>query len=91
MASATLTLTSRGQITIPQKIRKALNLEANDKITILVNNGTLILKPIKGNILDIGASIKIPEDKKPINFRKVRKQVIDKITGEAKNNESNIY
>jgi len=26
MASATLTLTSRGQITIPQKIRKALNL-----------------------------------------------------------------
>ena len=83
MASATLTLTSRGQITIPQKIRKALNLEANDKITILVNNDTLILKPIKGNILDIGASIKIPGDKKPINFRKVRKQVIDKIAGEA--------
>ena len=83
MAVATLTLTSRGQITIPQKIRKALHLEANDKITILVKNDTLILKPIKGNILDIGASIKIPGDQKPIDFRKVRKQVIDKIAEEA--------
>ncbi|UCH97945.1 MAG: AbrB/MazE/SpoVT family DNA-binding domain-containing protein [Candidatus Aminicenantes bacterium] len=83
MASATLTLTSRGQITIPQKIRKALHLETNDKITILVKNDTLILKPIKGNILDIGASIKIPGDEKPINFKKVRKQVIDKIAREA--------
>jgi AbrB family looped-hinge helix DNA binding protein len=79
MAVATLTLTSRGQITIPKKIRKALHLEANDKITILVKNDALILKPIKGNILDIGASIKIPGDQKPIDFRKVRKQVIDKI------------
>jgi AbrB family looped-hinge helix DNA binding protein len=83
MAVATLTLTSRGQITIPQKIRKALHLEANDKITILVKNDTLILKPIKGNILDIGASIKIPGSQKPIDFRKVRKQVIDKIAEEA--------
>ncbi len=83
MAVATLTLTSRGQITIPQKIRKALHLEANDKITILIKNDTLILKPIKGNILDIGASIKIPGDQKPIDFRKVRKQVIDKIAEEA--------
>jgi AbrB family looped-hinge helix DNA binding protein len=88
MASATLTLTSRGQITIPQKIRKALNLEANDKITILVNNDTLILKPIKGNILDIGASIKIDGDEKPINFRKVRKQVIDKIAGDLRHTYS---
>ncbi len=83
MAVATLTLTSRGQITIPQKIRKALHLEANDKITILVKNDALILKPIKGNILDIGASIKIPGDQKPIDFRKVRKQVIDKIAEKA--------
>jgi len=79
MAVATLTLTSRGQITIPQKIRKALHLEVNDKITIMVKNDTLILKPVKGNILDIGASIKIPGDQKPIDFRKVRKQVLDKI------------
>lgn len=83
MAAATLTLTSRGQITIPKRIRKALHLEANDKITILLKNDTLILKPIKGNILDIGASIKIPRDEKPIEFKKVRKQVINKIAKEA--------
>jgi AbrB family looped-hinge helix DNA binding protein len=83
MAVATLTLTSRGQITIPQRIRKALRLEANDKITIMVKDDTLVLKRIKGNILDIAASIKIPDDQKPIDFRKVRKQVIDKIAEEA--------
>ncbi len=32
-------------------------------------------KTIKGNILDIGASIKIPDSEKPIDFKKVRKQV----------------
>lgn len=84
MASATLTLTSRGQITIPKRIRKALHLEANDKITILLKDDMLILKPIKGNILDIGASIKIPGDEKPINFKKVRKQMVRKIAEEAK-------
>ncbi len=77
------TLTSRGQVTIPKRVRKALNLETNDKITFIVKNNIAIIKPQKGNILDIGASIKIPENESPINFRKVRKQVIDKIAGDA--------
>jgi hypothetical protein len=50
----------------------------------MVKNDTLILKSIKGNILDIGASIKIPKEKKPINFKKVRKQVIDKVAEEGR-------
>lgn len=83
MAVATLTLTSRGQITIPKKIRKALNLETNDKITVMVKDNMVILRPIKGNILDIGASIKIPDGEKPINFKKVREQVIDNISRSA--------
>lgn len=77
------TLTSRGQVTIPKRVRKALNLETNDKITFIVKNNIAIIKPQKGNILDIGASIKIPENESPINFRKVRKRVIDKIAGDA--------
>jgi AbrB family looped-hinge helix DNA binding protein len=83
MAVATLTLTSRGQITIPKKIRKALNLETNDKVTVMVKDDMVILKPIKGNILDIGASIKIPDSEKPIDFKKVREQVIDNISRSA--------
>lgn len=38
-----------------------------------------IIKPIKGNILDIGASIELPEKDKPIEFKKVRKAVAKKI------------
>jgi AbrB family looped-hinge helix DNA binding protein len=84
MATATLTITSRGQITIPQKIRKALRLKTNDKMTIMVKDDTLILKPISGDILDIGASIKLPGDQKPIQFKEVRKRVINKIAEKAK-------
>jgi AbrB family looped-hinge helix DNA binding protein len=78
MSTATLTITSRGQITIPQKIRKILHLKTNDKMTIMVKDDTLILKPISGDILDIGASIKLPGDQKPIRFKEVRKRVINK-------------
>lgn len=45
---------------------------------------------IKGNILDIGGSIKIPEDQKPIDFKKVRKQVIEKIAEEANARKTSI-
>lgn len=65
------TLTSRGQVTIPKRVRKALNFETNDKITFIVKNNMAIIKPQKGNILDIGASIKIPGNESPINFKKV--------------------
>lgn len=73
------TLSSRGQITIPKEVRDSLNLKTSDKVAIITENGIAILKPIKGNILDIGASIKIDKEKKPIDFKKVRKEVVDKI------------
>jgi AbrB family looped-hinge helix DNA binding protein len=68
-------LTSKGQMTIPKEVRKALNLKPSGKIVIMVDGDQAILKPLKGDILDIGGSIAIPNSEKPVDFRKIREEV----------------
>jgi AbrB family looped-hinge helix DNA binding protein len=76
-------VSSKGQITIPKEIRDALHLKINDKVALVVEGGVAIIKPIRGNILDIGASVKIPGKSKPVDFKKVRKEVIKRVAGRA--------
>ncbi len=73
-------LSSKGQMTIPKEVRKALNLKASERVIIVVEGDHAIIKPIKGNILDLGGSVQIPETDKPANFRKVREEVKKHVT-----------
>jgi AbrB family looped-hinge helix DNA binding protein len=66
-------------MTIPKEVRKALNLRPSEKVIIVVEGNQAIIKPLKGNLLDIGGSIKIPEKEKRINFKKVREEVKKRI------------
>ena len=68
-------LTSKGQMTIPKEVRKALNLHPLEKVIIAVEGNRAILQPLKGNLLDIGGSVKMTEREKPIDFKKVREEV----------------
>jgi AbrB family looped-hinge helix DNA binding protein len=68
-------LTSKGQMTIPKEVRKALNLQPSEKVIIVVEGSRAILQPLKGNLLDIGGSVKIAERERPIQFKKVREEV----------------
>jgi AbrB family looped-hinge helix DNA binding protein len=68
-------LTSKGQMTIPKEVRKALNLRPSEKVIIVVEGNRAILQPLRGNLLDLGGSVKIPDREKPIEFRKVREEV----------------
>lgn len=68
-------LTSKGQMTIPKEVRKALDLKPSDKVVIVVEGDQAIIRPLRGNILDIGGSIKLVKKEKPIDFRKVRAEV----------------
>ena len=68
-------LTSKGQMTIPKEVRKALNLHPLEKVIIVVEGSRAILQPLKGNLLDIGGSVKMTEREKPIDFKKVREEV----------------
>ena len=48
------TLTSRGQMTLPVEIRKALRLNAGDKLNCFVNEDEqIVLVPVKGSIQDL--------------------------------------
>ncbi|MEW6584046.1 MAG: AbrB/MazE/SpoVT family DNA-binding domain-containing protein [Nitrospirota bacterium] len=68
-------LTAKGQMTIPKEVRKALNLKPTEKVIIVVEGDQAIIKPLRGNILDIGGSIQIPQKDKPIDFHSVREEV----------------
>ncbi|MEK7279772.1 MAG: AbrB/MazE/SpoVT family DNA-binding domain-containing protein [Nitrospirota bacterium] len=73
-------LTSKGQMTIPKEIRRALNLKPSEKVIIVVEGNQAIIKPLRGNILDIGGSIRISDAEKPIDFHKVREEVKKRVT-----------
>jgi AbrB family looped-hinge helix DNA binding protein len=40
-------LSSKGQITIPVKIRTILGVEAKDKLELLVRNNEVVIQPVK--------------------------------------------
>lgn len=73
-------LTKKWQTTIPKEIRNFLQLEPNDKILYQFEGQRVILKPLKGNILDLRGSVKTKE--KPIDFKKLRKATKNKVAGQ---------
>jgi AbrB family looped-hinge helix DNA binding protein len=56
--------------TIPKDIRNLLGLNPNDKILYLIEGKRVVLKPLKGNILELRGSVNTKE--KPIDFKKLR-------------------
>jgi AbrB family looped-hinge helix DNA binding protein len=49
---ATTKMTSKGQVVIPEAIRKELNLEAGNQFVVLAHDDTVILKTIKPPSVD---------------------------------------
>ena len=81
------TLTSKGQMTIPKEVRKALNLKPREKVIIVVDGDHAVIKPLKGNILNIGGSVRMPDKEKPVDFHKVREEVKKRIAKKAATGE----
>ncbi|OGP99633.1 MAG: hypothetical protein A2026_13080 [Deltaproteobacteria bacterium RBG_19FT_COMBO_46_12] len=76
-------ISSKGQMTIPREVRKVLGLKPSEKVVIVVEGDQAIMKPLKGNLLDIGGSITIPKREKPIDFSKTREEVKKKVAQKA--------
>jgi AbrB family looped-hinge helix DNA binding protein len=67
------TATRKGQITIPKEIRDRLGVREGGKVVLVLRGDEIVLKVIRGAILDLRGSIKAkvhPED-----FEAVRKSV----------------
>ncbi len=76
-------LTSKGQMTIPKEVRNALNLKPSEKVIIVVEGNHAVIKPLRGNILDIGGSMKVSDKEKPVDFHKVREEVKKRVAKKA--------
>lgn len=72
MLKSKSTITQKGQTTIPAKIRKILNLKPGDTLKYELEEGRVILKPVRGSILDVAGSIR--PKKYPEDFKKVREK-----------------
>ena len=74
-------ITRKGQTTIPKEIRVFLKLEPNDKLFYIIEGEKVVLKPLRGNILELRGSV--PAKGQPADFDKIlkttRKKVAKKI------------
>ena len=72
----TSTITQKGQITIPKKIRTALDLQTNDKIVFVRRGGQIIIKPLR-DIFTLRGSVKVSGEQ---DFSDIRKKTQRDIT-----------
>ena len=70
------TITKKGQINIPKKIRDALKLRTNDQVVLCIGGGEIIIKQVK-NVFSIRYSVKVNGEQ---DFSSVRKHTKTKIT-----------
>ncbi|MFQ5794463.1 MAG: AbrB/MazE/SpoVT family DNA-binding domain-containing protein [Candidatus Bipolaricaulia bacterium] len=66
-------LTSKGQTTVPKKIRDYLGLRPGDRVLFLIKDGEVMLQGLKETLLDLRGSVKARQQ--PEEFDKVRQQV----------------
>jgi AbrB family looped-hinge helix DNA binding protein len=67
------TITTKGQVTIPAEIRKALGLKPRDKVVFTLNQGEVKLEP-SSSALRAGFGAVKPR-KKPEDFKELRGEV----------------
>ncbi|MFV2045322.1 MAG: AbrB/MazE/SpoVT family DNA-binding domain-containing protein [Anaerolineales bacterium] len=70
-------LTSRGQTTIPKRIRERLQLEPGDRVLFLERDGEIVLQPVRHTLRDLRGSVK---PRKPgQDFDQVRREVKEEV------------
>ncbi len=73
----TATLTSKGQVTIPQRVRRHLGLEAGDKLEFTIeDDGTVRLRTIKGSVRDLFGFLKRPRQR-PVTVKEMKESIED--------------
>ncbi|PIU55326.1 MAG: AbrB family transcriptional regulator [Chloroflexi bacterium CG07_land_8_20_14_0_80_51_10] len=65
------TLTSKGQITIPKEVRKALELESGDKVEFIIDGKRAVVIPLKKrSLLELRGSL--PATRETPDWHEVR-------------------
>ncbi|OIN96029.1 hypothetical protein AUJ66_07500 [Candidatus Desantisbacteria bacterium CG1_02_38_46] len=74
---AEATITSKGQVTIPKSVREILELKPHDRVVFIPYGDHVIIRPLKGTILDIRGSVK--HEGGLINFKKMREEMKEEV------------
>lgn len=79
------TVTSKGQVTIPSELRRALNIKPRSKVAFELVDGEIRLRPVQSPVLSSFGAVK--PKRKPEDFRKMRREIEEEIaedvSGEA--------
>ena len=71
------TVTSKGQVTIPQRVRRHLHLEAGDKVEFTIeSDGAVRLRTIKRSVRDLFGFLKRP-DQRPVTIEEMNESIED--------------
>ena len=65
-------LTTRGQTTIPKRIREYLGLKPGDRVLFLLREGEVLLRPVRHSLLDLRGSVE--PRRRPEDFDRVRRE-----------------
>ncbi len=82
MAERAYTVTSKGQVTIPGELRRALNIKSRDKVAFELVNGEIRLRPAK-SIVEATYGAVTPTSK-PEDFHKLRREFEEGMAKEAR-------
>jgi len=82
---ALATLTTKGQVTIPKKIRESLKLQTGDKIEIIVteNSREAIIRPISKKVDDIFCKLYRP-GRKPVTMQQMNNAIRNRMKDKFK-------
>lgn len=64
-------VTSKGQITIPSAVRKALSIEAGDEVVFRVEQHRAILAKTP-SLIDLAGSVEVPLAKRGVGWDEIR-------------------
>lgn len=67
------TVTSKGQVTLPKKVREALGLKSGDRVLFRVRNGGAVLAKTP-DLLDLAGSVPVPPELKGASWSKIKKE-----------------
>lgn len=73
MKEIVTSVTSKGQVTIPVEIRRALGLKARDRVAFALADGVATIRPAESIIEKLYGSVKY-KGARPVDFKKLRKQ-----------------
>jgi len=82
----TTTVTSKGQTTIPKRIRDRLNLKAGDRVEFVVEeDGKVVLVPATVRIAELRGIL--PRPKKPVSLEVMEEAIKAGASGKSKSRE----